>query len=63
MQNTQDTVQQVPEFSREQYDWLEKVFPELTKTTDTNALIKNAGVREVVLYIKSKTRLKSTLGG
>lgn len=62
MQNTQRTIQEPPEFSREQYEWLERTFPENTKSTDTNTLIRNAGIREVILYIKSKTRLKSTLG-
>lgn len=43
-------------WNSEQLKQLEQAFPELTGTTDANALLVNAGRREVVLYIRNAMR-------
>lgn len=40
----------------EQVKQLEQAFPELTGSTDANALLVNAGRREVILYIRNAMR-------
>ncbi len=39
-------------FTREHLKYLEKVFPEITDTTDTNTLLVNTGKRAVVKHIE-----------
>ena len=46
-------------WSREHLRILEEAFPELTGSTDANALLVNAGRREVVLYVKSRLRIQN----
>jgi len=50
------------EFTKAQLEWLEKVFPENTETTDPGALQRAAGIRHVVKAVRGRVRIKSNLG-
>ena len=45
-------------FSREQYEWLNKMYPEVVGTPDTSESTYryNAGTRAVVYLVKSRVR-------
>ena len=45
-------------FSREQYEYLNKIFPEMLPTPDTSAnkVFMSAGSRQVVFHIRDRVR-------
>ena len=51
---TQSTQPNVPKFTLDQVEWLEKAFPENINTTaDANALFINLGERRVIKRVRS----------
>lgn len=51
---TQSTQPNIPKFTLDQVEWLEKAFPEnINVTADANALFINLGERRVIKRIRS----------
>lgn len=46
-------------FTRQQYDWLNKMFPELTNLVPGDELAYRAGTRRVVEAVRERVRMGS----